>query len=196
MPSVRSWGGWRRRRRCRIGRWCRRGGCCGPPTGWPTRRSRGAVGWTRTRCGGGVPGSPSTVSRGVGVIAQGPWPQVEPARRASLEEVLRLTHKGSAPPTGRRSGVPAPWLRGSGIGKDAIAKIWADHKLEAVAGRDVQGEQRSALRSQTRRCCWTVCESTCASGGVQLRREDPMPGFGPYSTVAADESGPRWNHDS
>ena len=97
-------------------------------TGWRTRRSPGAARWTRTRCGGGVHGSPSRASAGVGLIAKGrgrkPW--LPPG---TVEEVLRLTHK-ERPADGSTHWWTRTMAARVGIGKDAVAKIWADHNLK------------------------------------------------------------------
>src|SRR5690242_8942825 len=127
MLSVRSWNGWRPRRRCRIGRWCRQGGCCGPATGWRTRRSLGAAGWIRMRCGWRSRFVEQGIA-GVGRIAKGR------GRKPSLpvgtvEEVLRLTHK-ERPADGSTHWSTRTLAARVGIGKDAVAKIWADHNLK------------------------------------------------------------------
>jgi len=65
---------------------------------------------------------------GVGVIAEGRGrkPALPPG---TIEEVLRLTH------TERPADTSTHWSTRSmaarvGIGKDAVAKIWADHNLK------------------------------------------------------------------
>jgi transposase len=65
---------------------------------------------------------------GVGVIAKGR------GRKSSLpvgtvEEVLRLTHK-ELPPDGSTHWSTRTMAAHVGIGKDAVAKIWADHNLK------------------------------------------------------------------
>ena len=53
--------------------------------------------------------------------------------------------------TARRTGRRGCWPERFGIGKDTVARIWRDHKLEAVEDRDVQDLERPALRGEARR---------------------------------------------
>ena len=104
------------------------GRCCGPVTGWPMRRSRGGAGWTRTRCGGGGPVRRDGRRPGSGVIAKGrgrkSW---LPA--GTVEEVVRLTRK-ERPADGSTHWTTRTLAARVGIGKDAVARIWADHELK------------------------------------------------------------------
>jgi transposase len=65
---------------------------------------------------------------GVGVIAKGrgrkSW--LPPG---TVEEVLRLTHK-QLPPDGSTHWSTRTMAAHVGVGKDAVAKIWADHNLK------------------------------------------------------------------
>jgi transposase len=65
---------------------------------------------------------------GVGVIAKGRGrkPSLPPG---TVEEVLRLTHK-ELPPDGSTHWSTRTMAARVGIGKDAVAKIWADHQLK------------------------------------------------------------------
>ena len=54
----------------------------------------------------------------------------------------------------------------------------------AVAGRHVQAVERPGLRGEARRCRRAVPEPAGTGGGVQLRREDPVPGAGSHPAVA------------
>src|SRR3954447_21353125 len=64
----------------------------------------------------------------VGVIAKGRGrkPSLPPG---TVEEVLRLTHK-ELPPDGSTHWSTRTMAARVGIGKDAVAKIWADHQLK------------------------------------------------------------------
>src|SRR5258706_8153481 len=65
---------------------------------------------------------------GVGVIAKGRGRKPSlPA--GTVEEVLRLTHK-ELPPDGSTHWSTRTMAARVGIGKDAVAKIWADHQLK------------------------------------------------------------------
>src|SRR3954471_10908256 len=65
---------------------------------------------------------------GVGVIAKGRGRK--PSLRAgAVEEVLRLTHN-ERPADGSTHWSPRTMAARVGIGKDAVAKIWADHNLK------------------------------------------------------------------
>ena len=135
--------------------------------------------------------------RGVELTAGGPagrfygmrtLAQLGPSLPAgTVEEVLRLTHK-ERPADGSTQGSTRTLAARLGIGKDAVAKIWADHNLKPwkVETFKVSNDPRF---EETRRCRWPVPESAGARRGVLLRREDPVPGVGPYPAVAAD--GPR-----
>ena len=94
--------------------------------GVATRRSRDGVAWIRIRCGAGVLGSPSRVWPGSAGSRRGV--AVNESAAGTVEEVLRLTHR-----SGRPTGPPVEHShvgRKVGIGKDAVAKIWADHNLK------------------------------------------------------------------
>ena len=148
MISVRSWSGWRPRRRCRIGRWCRPEGCCWRATEWPTRRSRAV--------GGGLGYGAAWRSRfaeqgttGSGRIAKGR------GRKPSLptgtvEEVVRLTTR-ERPSTAPRIGARGRWPRG-GDRQGRRGQDLGRPQPQAVEGRHVQDQQRSAVRGEARRC--------------------------------------------
>jgi transposase len=127
----------------------------------------------------------SVGTEGVGRIAKGR------GRRPSLpagtvEEVLRLTHK-ERPADGSTHWSTRTMAARVGIGKDSVAKIWADHNLKPwkVDTFKVSNDRRR----------WCVFEPAGAGGGVLLRREDAMSGAGPHPAVIADEVGPRRDHD-
>ena len=98
---------------------------------------------------------------GCGKIAKGrgrkPW---LPA--GTVEEVLRLTHQ-ERPADGSTHWSTRTMAARVGIGKDSVAKIWADHDLKPWKVDDVQGQQRSAVRGETRRRRWR-CTSTRRRG--------------------------------
>jgi len=80
---------------------------------------------------------------GVGVIAQGRGrkPGLAPG---IVAEVLRVTREEQP------SGEATQWstrslARRLGIGKDSVAKVWADHKLKPWQVKTFQGQQRSAV---------------------------------------------------
>ena len=194
MLSVRSWSGWRPRRRCRTGRWCRRGGCCGPAIGvaneeiarrcgvdsdtvrrWRSRFAEQGIGWSRAN-------------------RKGPRAQAGPAtghRRGSAA----ADPSRSVPPTGRRTGAPGRWPQRVGIGKDAVAKIWADHNLKPWKVETFKVSNDPRFEEKLVDVVGLYLIPPGAGGGVQLRRKDPMPGVGPHATVAADEAGSCRNHD-
>ena len=103
MSSGWSWRRSRRRRRCRIDGWLRRGRC------W---RSRFVEQGTA----------------GVGVIAKGRGrkPSMAPG---TVAEVLRIT-RDERPADGSTQWSTRSLAARVGIGKDAVAKIWADHNLK------------------------------------------------------------------
>ena len=153
---------------------------------WPTRRSRDGVGWIRTRCGAGVLGSPSRVSAGVGRIAKGR------GRKSSLppgtvEEVLRLTHK-ERPADGSTQWSTRTLAARVGIGKDAVAKIWADHNLKPWKVDTFKVSNDPRFEEKLVDVVGLYLNPPATGGGVQLRREDPVPGLGPHPAVAADEA--------
>jgi transposase len=122
---------------------------------------------------------------GVGKIAKGRGRKPS-LPKGTVEEVLRLTHK-ERPADGSTQWSTRTLAARLGIGKDAVAKIWADHNLKPWKV-ELQGQQRPAVRGETRRCRWPVPQSADARGGVLLRRKDPVPGVGPHPAVAADET--------
>jgi len=80
---------------------------------------------------------------GVGRIARGRGRKPSlPA--GTIEEVLRLTHK-ERPADGSTHWSTRTLANRVGIGKDAVAKDLGRPQSQAVAGRDVQGEQRSTV---------------------------------------------------
>jgi hypothetical protein len=81
------------------------------------------VRWTRTPCGAGVPGSPNRASL---VSDRGRKSSLPPG---TVEEVLRVTHK-EKPADGSTHWSTTTLAPRVGIGKDAVAKIWADHNLK------------------------------------------------------------------
>ncbi len=103
---------------------------------------------------------------GVGRIAKGR------GRKTSLppgtvEEVLRLTHK-ERPADGSTQWSTRTLAAQVGIGKDAVAKIWADHNLKPWKARHVQGQQRPSVRGEACRCRRPLPGSAATSGGVLL----------------------------
>ena len=105
-------------------------------------------------------------SAGVGVIAKGRGRKSNLAP-GTVEEVLRLTHQ-ERPADGSTHWSTRTLAARVGVGKDTVAKIWADHYLKPWRVGDIQGKQRSAVRGEVGRCRWAVHESAGAGGGVQL----------------------------
>ncbi len=129
---------------------------------------------------------------GVGRIAKGRGrkPGLAPG---TVEEVLRLTHK-ERPADGSTQWSTRTLAARVGIGKDAVAKIWADHNLKPWKV-DTFKVRRPSVRGEARRCRRPLPESTATSGGVLLRRENPVPSVGPHPAIAADEVRPSRHDD-
>ena len=104
---------------------------------------------------------------GVGVIAagRGRKPSI-PA--GTVEEVVRLTHK-ERPADGSTHWSTRSMAARVGIGKDTVAKIWADHELKPWKVDTFKDQQRSAVRGETGRRRRALPQSPGAGGGVQLR---------------------------
>src|ERR1700683_1644799 len=62
-----------------------------------------------------------------------------------VEEVLRLTHR-ERPADGSTQWSTRTLAARVGIGKDAVAKIWADHNLKPGRVETVKGGEKSQLR--------------------------------------------------
>ncbi|MUM08433.1 MULTISPECIES: helix-turn-helix domain-containing protein [unclassified Mycolicibacterium] len=82
---------------------------------------------------------------GVGKIAKGRGRKPS-LPEGTVEEVSRLTHK-ELPADGSTHWSTRTMAARVGIGKDAVAKIWADHP-QTVKGRHVQGQQRPTVRGE------------------------------------------------
>ena len=186
MSSERSWRGWRRRRRCRIGvvvqaramLWAADGVAnaeiarrcevdADAVRRWRARFASRGSGWGRSH-------------------RERPWPQAVAApghgRGGASSDAYRTT--------GRRLDALVDPDAG-GAGRDRQGRGGQDlgrSQPQAVAGRHVQGQQRPAVRGETRRCRRALPQPAGTCGGVLLRREDPVPGPGPHPTVAADEA--------
>jgi len=106
---------------------------------------------------------------GVGVIAKGRGRKPSlPA--GTVAEVLRLTHE--RPADGSTHWSTRSMAARVGIGKDAVARIWADHGLKpwrvaaVVDFRDHLTRRRpTALRlpQVTGTTCWSFAQSVCAA---------------------------------
>ena len=124
---------------------------------------------------------------GVGVIAEGPRAQVVAARghggRGGAGDARQCT-----PPDGSTHWTTRTLAEHLGIGKDTVARIWRDHDLKPWKVDDLQDLQRSALRGEARRRGRALHGPARAGGGVQLRREDPVPGARSHPAIAAHEA--------
>ena len=122
----------------------------------------------RMRCAAGVLGS-----RWRGKIAKGRGRKLGlPA--GTVEEVLRITHR-ELPADGSTHWSTRTMAARVGIGKDAVAKIWADHNLKPWKVDTFKLSNDPRFEEKLVDVVWLVCESARAGGGVQLRRKDPMP---------------------
>src|SRR3954470_6619080 len=147
---------------------------------------------------------------GVGVIAEGrgrkSW--LPPG---TVAEVLRLTRE-ELPADGSTHWTTRTLAARVGVSKDTVAKIWADHnlkpwrvetfkvsndprfedKLVDVVGLYLNPPGRAAgVREQVGLGLGVVPDPAGTGGGVQLRREDPVPGPGQDAAVAAAQAGTR-----
>ena len=181
-----------RRRRCRIGRWCRRRVVVAAD-GVANEEIARRVGWTR-----------DTVRRwrrrfaeqgvaGVGVIAQGSGPQVVAAAGHGRGGGAADT-PGAARLTGRRTGRRGRWPPGRGR-QGHGGRIWADHDLKPWKVDTFKVSNDPRFEEKLVDVVGLYLNPPAAGGGVQLRREDPVPGAGPHPAVAADEAGPGRDDD-
>ena len=132
-------------------------------------------------------------TEGVGVIAKGRGrkPSLPPG---TVAEVLRLTH------TERPADTSTHWSTRSmaasvGIGKDAVAKIWADHNLKPWRTETFKVSNDPHFEQKLVDVVGLYSQPASAGGGVLLRREDPVPGAGSHPTLAADEARPGRHDD-
>jgi len=153
-------------------------GCFWPLDGWPTTRSPPggsylahchvmAAEFPQPERGGGRSDSawPGGASRG---CEWGQWPKLCGSRRKNC------------PRTARHTGLPKPWAsdwdREGQRGPDLEGP-----RAEAPEGRDFQDLQRPRPRGEAGGCGGLVHEPSRTGSGLQCRREDSAPNFGPHS---------------
>lgn len=123
---------------------------------------------------------------GVGVIAKGR------GRKSSLPagtvaEVLRLSQH-ERPADGSTHWTTRSLATRVGVGKDAVARIWSDHGLKPWKVDTFKISNDPRFEGKVGRRGRSLPQAAGSGNGVQFRREDSMPGAGPYSAVAADEA--------
>ena len=82
-----------------------------------------------------------------------------------------------------------------GIGKDAVAKIWADHDLKPWKVDTFKVSNDPRFEEKLVDVVGLYLDPPATGGGVLLRREDPVPGVGSHPAVAADEARPSRDDD-
>jgi len=103
---------------------------------------------------------------GVGVIAKGRGRKPSlPA--GTVEEVLRLTHTEKPADTSTHWSTRSMAAR-VGIGKDAVAKIWADHNLKPWRVETFKVSNDPRFEEKHRRCRRAVSQPASARSGVLL----------------------------
>ncbi len=76
-----------------------------------------------------------------------------------------------------------------GVGKDTVAKIWADHSLKPWHVTTFKVSNDPRFEEKLVDVVGVYFQTTGPGGGVLLRREDPVPSSGPHPAVAAHEAG-------
>jgi transposase len=127
-----------------------------------------------------------TGTDGVGVIAKGRGrkPSLPPG---TVEEVLRLTHQ-ELPADGSTQWSTRSLAARVGVGKDTVAQIWADHNLKPWKVDTFKVSNDPRFEEKLVDVVGLYLNPPGPGGGLQLRRENPMPGVGPHPAVAADEN--------
>jgi len=113
----------------------------------------------------------------VGIIAKGPGRKSNlPA--GTVEEVLRLTHR-ELPADGSMHWSTRSMAKRVGVGKDTIAKIWADHNLKPWQVSTFKVSNDPRFEEKIVDVVGVYLNPAVAGGRVLLRREDAMSGTGP-----------------
>ena len=131
---------------------------------------------------------------GIGKIAKGrgrkPWLPTDIVQR-----VLTATREHTPP------GEETHWTTRSmaahvGVGKDTVARIWADHGLKPWKIDTFKVSTDPRFEEKTRRRGRVVSRPARAGCGVQLRREDLLPGAGSHPALAAAQAWPGSDDDA
>jgi len=123
---------------------------------------------------------------GVGVIAKGRGRKPGLAA-GTVAEVVRAT-RAEAPPGGATHWSTRTMARRMGIGKDSVAKIWADHNLKPWQVKAFKLSNDPKFEQKLVDVVGLYVNPPARAVVFCFDEKNPMPGAGPHSALVADET--------